>query len=70
MHLFKTFPGQACIGGEMEGCMVSAAGGEVAGQPIITWVRGCCTGPLCTEIHEETSVGGVTGRMDQTWSLA
>ena len=65
MHLFKTFPGQACIGGEMEGCMVSAAGGTVAGQLILTWVRGCCTGDLCREVHEDQTVAGASVHMDK-----
>ena len=58
-------PGTAC-GTDAVGCVVNVVSGSAMGVDVETWTRGCCTvDAQCTEIHEESEVGDVSGTVDQ-----
>ena len=58
-------PGTAC-GTDAVGCVVTVVSGSAMGVDVATWTRGCCSvDAQCTEIHEESESGGVSGMVDQ-----
>ena len=58
-------PGTAC-GTDAVGCFVTVVSGTAMGVNVTTWTRSCCTvDAQCTEIHEESEVGDVSGMVDQ-----
>merc|ERR1712038_267297 len=60
-----TGKGTACAT-DAVGCVVNVVSGTAMGVDVATWTRGCCTvDAQCTEMHEESEVGGVSGMVDQ-----
>merc|ERR1711973_1078776 len=60
-----TAKGTAC-GTDAVGCVVNVVSGNAMGVNVTTWTRACCTvDAQCTEIHEESEVGDVSGTVDQ-----
>merc|ERR1712156_857386 len=60
-----TGKGTACAT-DAVGCVVNVVSGSAMGVDVETWTRGCCTvDAQCTEMHEESEVGGVSGMVDQ-----
>ena len=54
---------------DADGCYVQVISGEVMGENLTNWYRGCCSADngLCAEVHEDINNMGITGRIDQTW---
>merc|ERR1711899_684001 len=60
-----TGKGTACAT-DAVGCVVNVVSVSAMGVDVETWTRGCCTvDAQCTEMHEESEVGGVSGMVDQ-----
>merc|ERR1712109_364293 len=60
-----TAKGSACAT-DAVGCVVNVVSGTAMGVDVATWTRGCCTvDAQCSEIHEESEVGDVSGMVDQ-----